>query len=230
MTDSNFLSQAALPAGRRILLLDLDGTLVDSFSGIRAGFLHALDAIGHPHPDEEFIARVPGPPMEQTFARMGMSPEDIKAAFDAYIDFTHRGGLFQAHVFPGIASLLHRLKEQGFYISTATSKSETFARPVLSEFGLLPYIDFLGAAQEYGERRGKEAVIRYVLDSLGLHERTEDLLMVGDRTHDVEGARAFGIPTVAVTWGYGQQEEWATAAHTVNDTDELESVIHDWAN
>lgn len=230
MTDSDFLSGAELPAGRRIVFLDVDGTLIDSFPGIRAGFLHALDVVGRPHPSEEVISQIAGPPMEQTFASLGLSDADVEQAFDAYMEFTRREGLDQSVAYPQMGELLARLKEQGFYLSTATSKGEEFARIILGKLGLLEHLDFLGAAQERGARRGKAAVIRYVLDSLELHERTADILMVGDRTHDIEGARTFGIETVAVTWGYGRAEEWAEAAHTVTNTVELENVIHDWAS
>lgn len=233
MTDndsSDFLTGAAVPAGRRIVLLDVDGTLIDSFPGIRRGFLHALDTVGRPHPSEDVVSRIAGPPMEQTLASLGLSDEEVNTAFEAYLDFTRRGGVLEADMYPQSLQLLRRLQEQGFYLATATSKGEDFARTVLSEFRLLPHLDFLGAAQEHGPRRTKAAVIEYVLDSLGLHERTSDILMVGDRLHDIDGARSFGIDTVAVTWGYGRPEEWAEAAHVAENTDELEKIINDWAD
>ncbi|WP_018020789.1 HAD hydrolase-like protein [Corynebacterium doosanense] len=227
---SDFLSGAPVPAGRRIILLDVDGTLIDSFPGIRAGFFHGLDEVGHPHPAEEFTAKIAGPPMEQTYASLGLSPEETSRAFDAYMAFTREGGWSRAEAFAGVDKLLPWLKDEGFYIATATSKGENFARAILTELGLLPHIDFLGAAQERGERREKDKVIAYVLDSLELHDRTGDLLMAGDRLHDIEGAKAHGIDTVAVTWGYGAPEEWDLARYVAKSTDELKEIIHDWAN
>ena len=179
-----------------ILLLDVDGTLIDSFPGIRAGFLHTLDMLGHEHPPEEFIARIPG-------------------------------GWADATAFPGMLDLVRRWKGQGHTVATATSKGESFAEKILAREGFLDHIDFLGAAQEDGPRRSKSAVIAHVLASTGWETATSDILMVGDRSHDIEGAAEHGIDTVAVTWGYGTPEEWATARATAHSPEELEGIVHD---
>ncbi|AGF72999.1 HAD-IA family hydrolase [Corynebacterium halotolerans] len=214
--------------GVSIIFLDVDGTLIDSFPGIRAGFLHALDSIGWPHPDEETIARIPGPPMEVTLRSLGMSEEQADDAFAAYLDHTHRGGWADATAFPGMLDLLRTWKEQGHTLCTATSKGEAFARRILEREGMIDHLDFLGAAQENGPRRAKKDVIDHVLEQTGLSGRSSDILMVGDRSHDIEGAAHFGIDTVAVTWGYGTPEEWAAARFTAHDPEELEGIVHDW--
>lgn len=226
---SDFLTGAPVPPGRRIILLDVDGTLIDSFPGIRAGFLHGLDTVGHPHPAEEFTARIAGPPMEQTYASLGLTPDQASRAFDAYMEFTRAGGWSEAEAFAGVTTLLDWLTSEGFYVATATSKSEGFARAILTQLGLMGHIDFLGAAQEQGPRREKADAIDYVLKNLDLKQRATDILMVGDRSHDIEGAAAHGIDTVAVTWGYGTAEEWDAARFVAEDPDELKRIIHDWA-
>ncbi|HZK32473.1 MAG TPA: HAD hydrolase-like protein, partial [Corynebacterium sp.] len=210
------------------IFLDVDGTVIDSFPGIRAGFLHALDTVGVEHPAEVFTARIPGPPMEHTLGQL-MPAQLVPVAFDAYMEFTRNGGWSQAEPFPGLVDLVRRLSAAGFYLATATSKGEGFARRILDRIGVLGHIDFLGAAEEYGDRRSKTAVISHVLDSVGLSGRTSDILMVGDRSHDIEGAAHFGIDTVAVTWGYGEDTEWAQAAYTATTVTELEAIINDWS-
>lgn len=211
-----------------ILLLDVDGTLIDSFPGIRAGFLYALDRIGWEHPPEEFIARIPGPPMEVTMKSLGMPDDIAHTAAQHYLDFTSEGGWAQATAFPGMLELVRTWKDQGLSIATATSKGEDFARQILEREGFLDHIDFLGAAQEDGPRREKADVIAYVLDTNGWHDKTSDTLMVGDRSHDIEGAAHFKIVTAAVTWGYGTPEEWATARYTARNPQELEGIVHAW--
>lgn len=220
---------ANIPPGRSIVLLDVDGTLIDSFPGIRAGFLHALDEVGVAHPDEEFTARIAGPPMEETFAKLGLDAATVARAFESYMAYTRDGGWNEAEAFAGTVELVNRLADDGYLICTATSKGENFARAILERTGILPRIDFLGAAEEYGPRRGKAAVIAHVLDTVGLRGRESDILMVGDRSHDIEGAAHFGIDTVAVTWGYGFAEEWAAARYTAASPQELEKVVHDWS-
>ncbi|MCQ4628291.1 HAD-IA family hydrolase [Corynebacterium sp. CCUG 65737] len=210
------------------LLLDVDGTLIDSFPGIRDGFLHALDTVGVDHPSNDFIARIPGPPMEETLRSLGLSSAQLHEAFDAYMSFTRAGGWERATVFDGIGDLLAGWRADGFRLVTATSKGEGFARAILEREGLLDYFDFLGAAQENGPRRAKADVIAHVLDKVSIPSGTG--LMIGDRAHDIEGAATFGIPTAAVAWGYGTSSEWEQAdflAHTPAELDTIVRNFHD---
>lgn len=213
----------------KTLLLDVDGTLIDSFPGIRACFLHALEQVGWPAPDKEDIARIPGPPMEQTLRGLGMPEEMVKEAFAVYMAEYGRVGWQNSRPFPQLQELLTGWRELDIRISTATSKGEGFARRTLAEYGMLEHFDFLGAAQEDGPRRTKAAVIAHVLDSLELRGQEAEMLMVGDRSHDIEGAAEFGIDTVAVAWGYGTPEEWAAAEFTASDPAELDRIVREWA-
>lgn len=211
-----------------ILLLDVDGTLIDSLPGIQGGFRHTLNQLGWPHPDQQFVDHIAGPPMEVTLRSLGMSPALAQEGLQIYLDYTRRGGWANATSFPGMLELVGAWKAAGLTVATATSKGEEFARLILEREGFLEHIDFLGAAQEDGPRRGKSAVIDHVLATNGWDAATSDILMVGDRTHDIEGAAEHGIDTVAVTWGYGTPAEWATAAHTAHTPDDLEGIVHDW--
>lgn len=203
------------------LLLDVDGTLIDSLPGIRDGFLHALDAVGWEHPSEEFTARIPGPPMEETLGSLGMNDATRDRALAAYLEFTRAGGWQRAEAFPGMRELLASWKEEGFQVVTATSKGEGFARAILEREGMLDHIDFLGAAQEDGPRRRKADVIAHVLDNVDIGRG----LMIGDRRHDIEGAAQFGLSTAAVTWGYGTQAEWDRAWAVAHTPAELASIV-----
>ena len=203
------------------LLFDVDGTLIDSFPGIRHGFLLGLEAVGWDKPDEEFIKRIPGPPMPESMRALGMSPDQVEQAMQAYSAYMSTEGWQRFEVFDGMADLLARLKEEGFGVCTATSKSERFARAALERAGMLEHIDFLGAASNDGVRAKKADVIRYVLDNVA----PERPLMIGDRTHDFTGATTFDIPSVAVTWGYGAASEWDEATYVASDARELERII-----
>lgn len=206
------------------LLFDVDGTLIDSFPGIRHGFLVGLDAVGWEKPDEEFIKRIPGPPMPESMRALGMDPETVEQAMRAYSEYMSTEGWQRFEVYPGMADLVQRLHRDGFEVVTATSKSERFARAALERAGILEHIDFLGAASNDGVRAKKADVIRHVLDNVA----PERPLMVGDRLHDFEGAKEFGIPSVAMTWGYGAAEEWDLADWVARDADELERIIREF--
>lgn len=216
----------------KTILFDLDGTLVDSFPGIRESFIHTLEVMGWDIPPEERINRIPGPPMEQTLQSLGMSPELAKEGLRIYLNRYGETGWGNSMAFPGMRDLLVRLKDQGFRLCTATSKGEYFAEKVLRSYDMFDLFQFMGAAEENGPRRDKASVIRHVIDSVNLTDKDPELknvLMIGDRSHDIEGSAHFGIDCVAVTWGYGTPEEWATARYTVTDAEELERIIHDWA-
>lgn len=205
------------------LLLDVDGTLIDSMPGIRAGLLHALDTVDWPHPDEALLARIAGPPMEETLTNLGLPREKVRTAFSAYMDYTRDGGWANAKAFPGMRELVDTWRADGFRLITATSKGEGFARAILKREGFLEYFEFLGAAEEEGARRTKQAVIQYVFDNVDLEG--EEILMVGDRHHDIEGAAHFGVDTVAVAWGYGEQAEWDTAQYLAHTPEELDTIV-----
>lgn len=206
------------------LLFDVDGTLIDSFPGIRQGFLIGLDAVGWDEPDEEFIRRIPGPPMPETMRSLGMDDEQVEQAMRAYSEYMSGEGWQRFEVFDGMDELVGRLAGEGYRVCTATSKSERFARAALERAGLLEHIDFLGAASNDGVRAKKVDVIRHVLDTA----KPERPLMVGDRLHDFEGAAAFGIPSIAVTWGYGADQEWDLADWVAGDAAELERIIREF--
>lgn len=203
------------------LLLDVDGTLIDSYPGIREGFVRALAAVGHPLPEEDFIKRIPGPPMRESMAAAGLGDAEVERAMQVYSDFMSTEGWRDFTVFDGTAEAVAGWKADGIGVVTATSKSERFARLALDEAGILPHIDFLGAADFDAGRTTKIEVIRHVLDTCA----PENPLMVGDRKHDYQGAAEFGIPSVAVTWGYGDADEWSLATHIARDAAELNEIV-----
>lgn len=214
----------------KTLLLDVDGTLIDSYPGIITSFVHALDQGGHPRPSEDFLRSVPGPPLEVTLNRLGLTPEDNRATLRRYMEHYDTTGWTMSAPYPGIRDLLVSLKDQGFQLCTATSKSQPITEKILEHHKLAELFTFIGAATgPDGGRRSKRDVIAHVLDNVGLDEGS-DILMIGDRIHDITGAAEFNIPTVAVTWGYGNAEEHQHA-HRVADTPaEIERIIHDWAH
>lgn len=203
------------------VLLDVDGTLIDSFPGIREGFIRGLEAVGAEIPSEEFIARIPGPPMRESMKSVGLRGEELERAMSAYSDYMSGEGWKRFSLFDGVAEAVRDWHDEGIFVSTATSKSERFARLALERAGILKHIDFLGAANFDAGRLTKVEVISYVLE----HAAPPKPLMIGDRKHDYHGAAEFSLPSVAVTWGYGTEEEWADATYIAHNADELREVV-----
>ena len=115
----------------RILLVDVDGTLVDSFPGIRDSFLHALAANGVPAPPDDQVARISGPPMEDTLRGLGLEGELLDRTYRTYREDYSGGGWQTAEVIPGMRELVRSWKDAGYVLATATSKVETTARLML---------------------------------------------------------------------------------------------------
>jgi phosphoglycolate phosphatase len=187
----------------QLVIFDLDGTLTDSAEGIVASFLHALSHVGAAVPEGDLAARIVGPPMDDTFRAMGLGDyaEDAIAAFRA--DYGIRGWAINT-LFDGITALLADLRAAGVRLAVATSKLEPTARRILAHFDLEQHFEVIAGASPDGSRKTKVEVLAHALEQL--QPLPERVLMVGDRSHDAEGAAAHGIDTVVVGWGYGQAD------------------------
>ncbi|QCQ91581.1 HAD-IA family hydrolase [Rhodococcus sp. SGAir0479] len=193
-----------------VLLFDLDGTLTDSALGIHNGFRHALAAVGAPAPTAEVLGTVIGPPLMDSMRAMGLDEAATAAALAAYFERYDAVGWAENEVYDGIDAMLALAHDTGARLAVATSKTETFAIRILEHFGLADYFEVIGGASPDGARRAKADVIEHVLGGLGIPAvagGTADVVMIGDREHDVHGAARWGIPTVFVEWGYGTTAE-----------------------
>ncbi|MCV7423750.1 HAD-IA family hydrolase [Mycobacterium yunnanensis] len=187
----------------RLVLFDLDGTLTDSAPGIVASFRHALGEIGATVPDGDLAGLVAGPPMHQTLAAMGLGGH-AERAFTAYrADYTTRGWSMNS-LFDGVAELLTDLRAAGVRLAVATSKNEVTARRIIEHFGIADYFEVIAGASSDGVRSSKADVVAHALAQLA--PLPDEVLMVGDRSHDVLGAASHGIDTVVVAWGYGRSD------------------------
>ncbi|MEZ5213180.1 HAD hydrolase-like protein [Gordonia sp. (in: high G+C Gram-positive bacteria)] len=208
-----------------VLLVDLDGTLTDSYPGIAASFRHALDTMGAPAPSDDFVAGIVGPPMLDTMRACGFSDDDARAAVIAYRARYDRIGWRENRVYEGVPELLADLTAGARTLAVATSKNETIARRVLEHFGLDRHFAFIGGSSDDGTRRSKAQVIARVLGVLELDPATNPVVMIGDRSHDVDGAASFGVPTIAVGWGYARPGEVDEATWTVQTVPQLREVL-----
>lgn len=210
------------------VLFDLDGTLTDAGPGIINCVRYALDSLDIEHPDDATLRTFLGPPLYVTFGEhFGMSEADVASAIELYRERYHDVGMFENEVYPGIPELLQNVQSRGLRMAIATSKPEYSATRILEHFDLSKYFEFIGADDLEGTRSSKQAVIAHVLANTGLDPQQQALLMVGDRRHDVEGARAHGISTVGVLWGYGDEAELngAGAKALVSNPEELQHAL-----
>ena len=190
------------------ILIDLDGTLTDPKVGITTSARYGLEKIGHPIPDSENIDWIIGPPLKASLAKiLNVDVHDVLAE-QALLGYRERfavTGLFENHLFPDVAATLATLQSQGYRLFLATAKPEVYARQILEHFDLLQYFIYPYGSELNGERTHKGDLIEYILNKEQLNPA--ECLMVGDREHDILGARRNGIDTIAVTYGYGSKVE-----------------------
>ena len=190
------------------ILIDLDGTLTDPKVGITTSARYGLAKVGHPIADSENIDWIIGPPLKASLAKILKVDAHADLAEQALLGYRERfsvTGLFENHLFDDVTSTLQELKKQGYKLFLATAKPEVYARQILQHFELLQYFDYPYGSELTGERTNKGDLIGYILEQEKL--KPTECLMVGDREHDIFGARRFGIETIAVEYGYGSKQE-----------------------
>ena len=193
------------------VLLDLDGTLIDSYPGISASCLAALRALGH-EPDETLdIRRIIGPPLEEIMQTLLQSYGDdrVGEAVTAYRQHYGESGFLGSVPYPGIGNSLAEMKRCGLRIYLATSKREIFASRILEHLGFAAYFDGIHGSVPSGELDHKPELLAHILSKHGLSPSHS--LMVGDRRYDISGAHAVGMRGLGVLWGYGSRDELETA-------------------
>lgn len=213
------------------ILFDVDGTLTDPKEGITKSVQYALRRYGIEVEDLDSLTPFIGPPLRDSYERFyGFTPEQSREAVLVYREYFTEKGWLENRVYPGIREMLAALREAGAALCVATSKPEVFAKQILDYFGLTEYFDFIGGADLEETRVRKADVIRYVLENCGLGQedvKQGRIFMVGDREHDVLGARESGIPCVGVLYGYGSREEMENcrAEEVAATVEELQAVL-----
>lgn len=193
------------------ILFDLDGTLTDSGEGIMNAVRYTLERYEKEATEEELRSFI-GPPLQTQFEQfLKVSEEEGKRAVSIYREYYTKRGIYENKVYPGISDVLKQLKQAGFRLCIATSKPEKFAVQIAEHFNFAQYFDRIGGALMDGNRTKKREVIEYVLTEEQIGDQREGILMVGDRKHDICGAKQTGLRSMGVLYGYGSQEELETA-------------------
>lgn len=215
---------------KEYILFDLDGTLTDPMVGITRSVQHALRAYGIEETDLNALCPFIGPPLKDSFMKYyGFSDKQAEEAIGKYREYFAVTGIFENRVYEGIETMLKNLRSSGRTLMVATSKPEKFAVKILEHFRLAPYFDWVCGASMDEKRVRKGDVIAYALETAGIKDVSK-AVMVGDREHDVIGAKEHSMDCVGVLFGYGSRQELeAAGAKTVAATvEELEQVLLAW--
>lgn len=211
----------------KFVLFDLDGTLTNPERGLVSGFEYAFKKLSVNYGERESLKRFIGPPLYEEWQKVfGFTPEESAHAIEIFREYYDVYGWWDNEPYCGIFEMLSELRKRGYTLAVATSKPEDTAKRVLNLFDLTKYFDFIGGALRSTARDKKSDVINYVLDSLGVNDRTS-VTLVGDRKFDAEGAAVCGIDSIGVLWGHGSEVELASAGFSdiVNSPEDLLDLL-----
>lgn len=206
------------------ILFDLDGTITNSYEGIVNAVKFSLDKINFKYDESKLISFI-GPPLKDSYMNLGFSEQESKERIDDFRDYYFRKGMKEMYLYDGIVETIHKLHDKGYKIYLATSKVESSAKQILSDNNLLKYFSYAAGATMDQSRVEKEDVIAYLIDKTGI--KPEESIMVGDRLHDIEGARLNNIKAIAAEYGFGNEDEYKNAVFVANKpADVYEYVIN----
>jgi phosphoglycolate phosphatase len=209
------------------ILLDLDGTIVDSKEGITKSVQYALREMNVFIDDLESLTKHIGPPLRDGFMEYyGFDKEKAEEATKKYRERYEDKGIYEMKLYDGMERLLTRLKQAGKYLIVATSKPEDMAVRILDIFHLSHYFDDICGATYDSSRTSKEDVIRYAMERNSIAD-LDRVVMIGDRKFDIIGAKAAGVKSIGVLYGFGSEEELkeAGADYIATTVDDVYDII-----
>lgn len=191
----------------KYLLLDLDGTITDSFDSVANCFIYALSFFGVSVEDRSKLIPAMGPPLKNTFMELfGFSEADAELATKKYRERYNMYNTIENKLYTGIKDVLYSLKDAGYKLILATSKPEEYAVKILRYFEIFDcFYDVCGASFDKS-RSEKYDVLCYLLDKNGITDLST-AVMIGDRKYDLEAAQMLGLDAIGVLYGYGSYEE-----------------------
>ena len=217
-----------------IVIFDLDGTLIDSRIGIHSSVVHTLKEMGAPAVDQELLSQFIGPPLIDSFQTIaGMSEPDAERAVAVYKEYFAVEGIKGFEVYEGVSEMLWLLRASGVRMGIATTKDEVFAREIALNADFMPFLEAVIGSDREGTMIRKPELVAAALTALKLpaplpqDTETPRITMVGDHALDILGAKANNIASIAVTYGFGNNEEIQQAQpdHMANSVMELRNFL-----
>jgi phosphoglycolate phosphatase len=208
------------------IFFDLDGTLTDPKPGITGSIQYALQKLDVPVPTQDNLTWCIGPPLRASFVALLGGESMADRAVALYRERFADVGLYENSVYPDIERVLATLRQSPRRIFVATSKPHVFAERIIDHFGLRCYFDRVFGSELDGTRVNKGDLLAYAIDTTGVDP--SKTLMIGDRSHDMVGAKNNGIRGIGVLYGYGSEEELigAGASHVCASPRALLDHIH----
>lgn len=211
----------------KTILFDLDGTITDSGAGIIHSVTYALEKLNLSIPPEAELYSFIGPPLIDSFKTLyDLDTQTAEQAVQYYREYYQAKGMYENQIYKGIPELLNTLQEQGCALYIATSKPEIYAKQIIAHFELSSYFNGIYGASIDGSRSKKGDVIRYALKEAEI-TTIQEVMMIGDRSHDMIGAKENNLACLGVLYGFGDQAELerAGADYIAATPEAIEKII-----
>ena len=195
----------------KYILFDLDGTITESGPGIMNSVEYALNKMNREVGDRDTLKKFIGPPLTESMEKYyGMSEEEALLGVKYYREYYHDKGIYENRVYDGLEEVLKKINEAGKQAIVATSKPEKYAKIIIDHFHLTQYFACVAGMEMDGGRGTKAQVITYALEKNDITDKS-NVLMIGDREHDVIGAHENGLDCLGILYGFGSRKEFEEA-------------------
>jgi phosphoglycolate phosphatase len=212
-----------------VVLLDLDGTIIDSEPGVQAALRHALVTGFGISPTQAELEEFMGPPLDDVLPRLyGMTDRaDIQRFFELYCEVYFHGTEYEFDTYPGMLELIRDLAATGTVLVLATAKPAESAERILQHAGVADLFAFVAGSETDGSRQDKIDVLEHAFQQIAADGTAQRMIMVGDRGLDVRAARAHAVESIVVDWGYASPGELDAcgATHRVATVAELRALL-----
>ncbi len=205
------------------VFFDLDGTLTDPKEGITSCIKYALSKLEHPIPAMDVLEKCIGPPLHESFVDIVGSPEAADRALGLYRERFGSVGMYENRLYAGVRESLSRLGDHVESMYVVTSKPTIYSEKIIEHFDLSRFFRKVYGSNWDGSLTNKSDLIRFVLASESIAPSAA--IMIGDRHHDITGAKENGLRTIGVLWGYGSRQELEDAG--ADALCEAPKVLHD---
>ena len=207
------------------ILFDLDGTITDSSEGIINSILYTLDKMDVTVEDKTILKKFVGPPLMDSFKKYyGFTNDEAELGLKLFREYFAVKGIFENRLFDGMNNLLKDLYEAGYQLLLATSKPVHFANQVLEYFNIDKYFSYVSACPIDESNTTKIEIIRQAMEHT-ITENKEEIVMVGDTSFDVNGAKICGIDSIGVLYGTDGEDELKNATYMAKDINEIRNIL-----
>ena len=215
----------------KLVIFDVDGTLVDSQADILGAMQAAFDLAGIPVPERDTVLSIVGLSLPEAMARLAPDQHSatrarmVEAYKQRYATLRRQTGAEGSPLYPGLRDLLDRLHgRDDILLGIATGKSRRGLDALLQSHGITRLFVTTQVADTHPSKP-HPAMLYAALDAAG--PEAEQAVMIGDTTYDMEMAQAAGMDFIGVTWGYHDASALHRAARIVSDAAALETAIFD---